>query len=140
MIVLGLLFILLAALAGTWLYLALMDMVGDHTVDFTALGVTIGFSPMALLLIGFGLACALGIGLYLIRAGISAGARRRRARKELEREAAENQRASEAAAAERLRAERAAADERGRSITDPVNRTDSVNRNDAGWTPGDGRR
>ena len=144
MIVLGLLFILLVALAGTWFYLALADLAGGGPAnDLTAFGITIGLSPAALLLTGFGLAIALAIGLYLIKAGLSAGARRRRERKELERTAVENRKAAEAAAAERLRTERAQprsvdADspesrERG-SITEPVRDTST------GWTPGDGRR
>ena len=144
MIVLGLLFILLVALAGTWFYLALADLAGGGPAnDLTAFGITIGLSPAALLLTGFGLAMALAIGLYLIKAGLSAGARRRRERKELERTAVENRKAVEAAAAERLRTERAqprsvdadSSESRGRgSITEPVRDTP------IGWTPGDGRR
>ena len=160
MIVLGLLFILLVALAGTWFYLALTDLAGGGPAnDLTAFGVTVGLSPAALLLTGFGLAVALGIGLYLIKAGMSAGARRRRERKELERTAADNRKAAEAAAAERLRTARSQTPERAsttgeaptagdrptgtptggsgpdrRSITEPVRDGDSR------WTPGDGRR
>lgn len=143
MIVLGLLFILVVAVAGTWFYLALNDLVGGGPVnDLSAFGITVGLSPMALLLTGFGLAVALGIGLYLIKAGLAGGARRRRERKDLERSAAESKRAAEAAAAERLRTERvqapgapAATPEASRgSITEPVRD------NQTGWTPGDGRR
>ena len=75
------------------------------------------------------------MGLYLIKAGLSSSARRRRERKDLERTAAESQRAADAAAAERLRTEKAAPVEpTRRSVTEPVR--DST----AGWTPGDGRR
>ena len=130
MIILGLLFILFVALVGTWFYLALADLAGGGPAnDLSAMGITIGLSPAALLLTGFASALALAMGLYLIKAGLSSSARRRRERKDLERTAAESQRAADAAAAERLRTEKAAP-----VVTEPVR--DST----AGWTPGDGRR
>ncbi|WP_424474483.1 hypothetical protein [Nostocoides sp.] len=136
MIILGLLFILFVALVGTWFYLALADLAGGGPAnDLSAMGITIGLSPAALLLTGFASALALAMGLYLIKAGLSSSARRRRERKDLERTAAESQRAADAAAAERLRTEKAAPVEpTRRSVTEPVR--DST----AGWTPGDGRR
>ena len=104
MIILGLLFILFVALVGTWFYLALADLAGGGPAnDLSAMGITIGLSPAALLLTGFASALALAMGLYLIKAGLSSSARRRRERKDLERTAAESQRAADAAAAERLR-------------------------------------
>ena len=109
MIILGLLFILFVALVGTWFYLALADLAGGGPAnDLSAMGITIGLSPAALLLTGFASALALAMGLYLIKAGLSSSARRRRERKDLERTAAESQRAADAAAAERLRTEKAA--------------------------------
>lgn len=141
MIIFGLLLILLAVGAGVWFYLALADLSAMPMNDLTALGVTVGFSPAALLLTGFGSAFLLLIGVYLIRAGISSNSRRRQERKELQRSAEENRKAAEAAAAERLRTERTRAPESSSSgsstgspgITDPVRDTDT------GWrTRGEG--
>ena len=136
MIILGLLFILFVALVGTWFYLALADLAGGGPAnDLSAMGITIGLSPAALLLTGFASALALAMGLYLIKAGLSSSARRRRERKDLERTAAESQRAADAAAAERLRTEKAAPVE-----PTPPTRTPPVRDTPAGGTPPAGRR
>lgn len=128
MIIFGLLLLLAVAGVGTWIYLALSDMASPPVSDLSALGVTIGFSPLALLAIGFGLALALAIGYGLIRAGIGRKSRQRKERKSPEREAQENRKVAEEAAARRLETERNAP----RTFTGPVD--DST----VGWKTTDG--
>ncbi len=105
MILIGLLLIAAAAVAGTWLYLASIDSVGT-VGDLSAWGMTIGFEPLSLLIAGAGVTLGLLIGLYLIRSGLGRGARKRKERKELERTAEANRVAAEQAASRRLAEER----------------------------------
>ncbi len=139
MIVLGLLLILLTAGAAVWLYLALSDLPNGGPVnDLSALGVTVGLSPLVLLLTGVGLTLLLMIGLSLIRGGIGAKSRQRRERKQLERDAEENRRAAEAAAQERLRAERVHNDEVAARETTRHSITEPVRDSSTGWRTEDG--
>lgn len=123
MVILGFILLLFLAGAGAWLYLALSDLTTSPVNELTALGVTIGFSPLALLAIGFGLALALAVAFALIRSGISRKSRQRKERKDLERQAQQNRDAAEAAAAKRLESDRNAP----RSVTAPTDQSS------AGW-------
>lgn len=106
MILIGLLLIAAAAVAGTWLYLASMDTAANVVQDIEAWGMTIGFRPISLLIAGAGVTLALLLGLYLIRSGLARGSRKRKERKKLERTAEANRVAAEEAANRRLAEER----------------------------------
>lgn len=108
MIIIGLLLLAAVGVAGTWLYLGSTNSTTATTQDLTAWGVTVGFRPLVLLIVGAALALGLLIGLYLIRAGLARGTRRRRERKEFARTAEANRKAAEQAASRRLEEERSA--------------------------------
>ncbi|MBK6885702.1 MAG: hypothetical protein IPH03_04090 [Tetrasphaera sp.] len=108
MIIIGLLVLAAIGVAGTWLYLGATNSSAATSQDLSAWGVTIGFRPLVLLIAGAGMALGLLLGLYLIRAGLARNSRLRRERKELQRAAEANRKATEEDAGRRLQEERSA--------------------------------
>ena len=85
MILLGLILIVVAALAGTVLFLAAQPL--TEPIELVAFGVRASMLPVALLIAGAAVMLLLWLGLAMVRASLRRGARRRREAKELQRQA-----------------------------------------------------
>ena len=85
MILLGLILIVVAAGAGTLLFLAAQQ--ATDPIRLEALGVTANIQPLALLIAGAAVIVLLWLGLLMVRGSIRRKARRRREAKELQRQA-----------------------------------------------------
>ncbi len=114
MIVIGLLLLLAALGAGIWLFLAAQHL--SSAVDLTQWGMTVGFSPLALLVAGAGVALAFLAGLSFVRYAIGRSSRLRKERKENERLAGQQRAVAEREATRRLEEERS----RPASFTQPL--------------------
>ena len=85
MILLGLILIVVAAGAGTLLFLAAQQ--ATDPIRLEALGVSANVTPLALLIAGAAVVVLLWLGLLMVRGSIRRKARRRREAKELQRQA-----------------------------------------------------
>jgi uncharacterized membrane protein len=81
-IILGLIFLLLAIGAGILLFQGTMQLTEQVDIDIDPLGVTVGLSPLALLITGAAVITVFWLGWVLLRQGVKRGARRRRETKE----------------------------------------------------------
>lgn len=118
-IVIGLILLLAALGAGVWLFLAAQHL--TSAVDLTQWGMTIGFSPLALIIAGVGVTLAFLAGLSFVRFAVGRSSRLRKERKENERLAGQQRAVTEREATRRLEEERS----RPGSFTQPLPERDS---------------
>ena len=114
MIVIGLVLMLAALGAGAWLFLASQTVA--QATDLSQWGVTVGFTPLALLITGAGITIAFLSGLSLVRFTIRRRSRRRKSLKEAELLAAAQRADAEQATTRRLESEQG----RLARFTDPM--------------------
>lgn len=113
MIILGVLLILLAVVAGLLLFTGIGSL--TDTIDFQVLGGTLSLPPVVLLVTGMVIITLFWFGWFLLRVGTTRAHRRRVAAKEAAREAEERRKADEARMKDEVEArERQLAEERRR--------------------------